>query len=205
MKSLIIFFIIGLFLFETNAFALIVGQVDTFSDETLEGWGGGSSPVNITNGGPLDAGDNYLQIASLNSNLAMRNEIQWSGDYLSVGIDAIAMDLCNFGFNQLDVHIMLISNTGGNFRSSNPMTLNSDSGWHSVKFVLASPDLAYIGGGGTQSLTDTLEDVDRLWIGHLPGVEITATLGIDNIAAAPEPCTLALLGLGILLMQPSRK
>ena len=63
--------------------------------------------------------------------------------------------------------------------------------------------------GGSGSVNDTLAGVTNVLIkhdyatptgagGHPP--HVTATLGLDNITAVPEPSSLALLGLGGLML-----
>ena len=61
--------VLGLF---SQASGAVIGQVDNFEDGTTQGWVVGllgapspAPPQNIPNGGPLGAGDNYLQLTSV--------------------------------------------------------------------------------------------------------------------------------------------
>lgn len=89
--------------------AATIGQIDTFEDGTTQGWTVGllgavhpAPPANVADGGPLGAGDNYLALTSLGgsgagSKLVVLNPAQWAGDYLTLGLTTITMDLRNSG------------------------------------------------------------------------------------------------------------
>ena len=92
------------------------------------------------------------------------------------------------------------------------------SGWNNYAFSLLPTDMVFLTGSGaswpavgTGLLSDTLANLSKLQIRNDPSaiptpigqhpLHITGTLGIDNITAAPEPATIALLGLGGLLLR----
>jgi hypothetical protein len=87
------------------AMAIAIDQIDTFEDETTMGWFVPGSafmpPATEPNGGPAGAGDAYLKLVATGaggagSRLSVLNEAQWTGDYLSSGVNLIRMDVNNF-------------------------------------------------------------------------------------------------------------
>jgi hypothetical protein len=192
----------GLAAWPVAAQAVELGMRDEFETGTTLGWTGGASPTCIPDGGPTGAGDGFLQISRpqfFPFHLGTKNEAQWSGDYLTAGIQAIEMDL-NWidGPDDLTVRILIIG-PGGVWASTNvtPVT----TGWHHYVFGLTADDLVYVTGSpivpdGTGVLADTLAAVATLLIRHdfpeptPPGLHpphVSAVLGLDNICASPGP------------------
>jgi hypothetical protein len=194
---------------------LVVGRVDDFEDDTIQRWSSGAGHDNIAGGGPAGAGDDYLQInrptasAPYPFHLGTKNTTAWTGDYLSAGIKAIAMDVktisITFGPANLSLRIVLFG-PGGAFSSKKPVTVNTEGGWQHVEFGLTRSDLVRIIGAGSDytgpgpdvdDLTATLREVGTLLIRHdsapsptpvgLHPEHIMATLGIDNITAVLGP------------------
>ena len=212
MKSKLVYtFCLSLFLVSLQtitAHALVLNQVDDFQSFTLENWGGGTgiggtAPVVVLSGGPSGVGDAYLQAGATVGKLGTTNSIQWKGDYLTAGVNAIQMDLNNAGPDPVEMRIMLVDRfgtSGGSFTSTNAIMLPASSGWQTVEFGLTAADLSYVGIqgnpiGGTGVLADTLAIQDRLLLRHdsgtasAPGIAslVSATLGIDNITALFNP------------------
>jgi hypothetical protein len=177
-------------------------QVDDFQDpnDATVGWrgtaGGTALPRRAVSGGPGGVGDAYLRIATNNYHLASKNTDQWAGNYLAAGIDAIEMDLkhIRLGADAVEFRILLLG-PGGVFASANLTDPISTDAWQRYRFGLTAADLVHV-TGGTGDLKDTLKDVSKLLIRHdradptVPGdhpPHISATLGIDNIHAVPEP------------------
>jgi len=204
------------------AFAVVLGQTDTFEDGTTSNWiinaSGfgtppvGALPVNVATGGPAGANDNFLQLTSLGgsgagSRLTVNNLAQWTGDYIAVGIGAIAMDLNNLGSTELSLRLLFADPTVGpptNIAiSTAPVILLAGSGWTSVLFPISPADLTALKGSIIGALTNATEI--RLFHSvsdAFPGDAIVASLGVDNIQArqtttVSEPATLALFGLGL--------
>ena len=203
--------------------AITLNQVDDFEDGTTMNWSGQVTFTNKSTGGPSGAGDNYLELDS-SFRLGTRNPSQWVGDYVSAGVTAITMDLNNTGTNTVDLRLMLVDNggnTGGNFSTTNAVTLAGGSGWQEFTFSLTPIDMTHVGAGtgmtgssgGSGILSDTLAAVDRLLLRHDPGgpsppgtaPSITATIGIDNITAVPEPASLVMATVGFLLVARRRR
>lgn len=228
--------LLGLLLLQAGtAWALGIGQLDDFQDGGLQGWQMGSATVtndhmtNMADGGPAGAGDHYLQVTTDSTlpfggnRLTVFNKAQWSGDYLTAGITAIAMDVRNFtpgetldlrlGINGFDSFVTV----GGLFATSDSVSLTSDSGWAHAVFSLLPGDLVPVSGRSGVTGNDVLATLGnvtelRLLNSAAPswtGDPVTATLGVDNIRVVPLPPALwlflsALPGLWALQRRPRR-
>lgn len=212
----------------SSAVAIPIG-IDDFQDGTTMGWGvPGASPlppVNVAAGGPGGAGDAYLQLqadaglAGAGSRLSVLNETQWTGDFRAAGITAISMDVNNFGPDDLVLRLLF-----EDFDAPGPpvnlamtvanVVVPAGSGWMSIVFDLSPVNLI---AGIFGTVEGALTDVDVMRIFHNPvaafpgppgGIPtVTATLGVDNIAAVPEPATGALLigGVAAVLTRARRR
>lgn len=215
--------------------AIGVDQVDTFTGGTLQGWEMGVNAVtashmtNIADGGPAGAGDNFLQVVSdgtgvAGGRLTFFNRLQWTGDYTTAGVTAVAMDLKNISSSEA-LNLRLAVNggfldagsnfIGGVFATSASLSLDSGSGWTRVLFSLTPGDLVSVSGGigGNTTGNDvqaTLANVLelRLLNSATPdwnGLPVTAALGVDNIQAVPLPPALTLFGSGLLVVLAGRR
>ena len=196
-----------------SAPAATIGQIDTFQDGTTDGWFAGGlglgqvpavPPQVIANGGPRGAGDQYLQItgvggAGAGSKIAAINTTQWGGNYLSPGIGGIAMDLKNFGATTLTIRLLFENPLGGppmdEAVTTFGMTLAPGSGWVHTFFAISPGAMTPLLG----NVNTLLSGVTLMRIIDSPtpddAVSIVGVLGVDNIAAVPEPATfLPLLG-----------
>lgn len=208
--------------------AISVGQIDDFEDDTIQGWKMGSNNVttshmtNIADGGPAGVGDNFLQVSAdatpvAGGRLTFFNQAQWRGDYLGTGITSIAMDLNNFSSSET-LNLRLAINggvsdpdnpgnfTGGLFATLASVSLDSGSGWTHVVFSLAPGDLTAVSGRSGDDGNDVLATLTnvlelRLLNSASPdwtGLPVVATLGIDNIATVPLPPAVLLFGSGLI-------
>ena len=214
----------------TSAGAVVVGQIDTFEDNTSMGWffGGGPGGVpptpwaNIPTGGPAGTLDNFLQITATGgvgalSRLSALNVAQWSGNYPGAGVGAIRMNVNNFGPDALDLRLFFEDLSPGfgppvnQALSANAIHVPALSGWTSVVFAITAADLVPVLG----TVTDALMNTDLLRIIHDPlntvpppptGLPmVTAVLGVDNIQAVnpvvePGPLSLLLSAFAGLLI-----
>src|SRR5688572_14509698 len=95
--------ILGATLLVAMSSAITLGQVDTFEDGTTMGWGHPQThqPENITTGGPRGVDDNYLRFAGglvgWPQHLAMFNQQQWVGDWISAGVTVVEAHVKNEG------------------------------------------------------------------------------------------------------------
>src|SRR3989304_2974572 len=190
--------------------SIILGQVDTFQDGTLQDWFGGAlnpnPPTNISTDGPAGSGDRFLRLQSnggtAGGRLVALNSVQWSGNYSVAGVSAISMQLKNFGPTDLVMRLILIG-LGGNFVTNEPIAVIAGGDWQTYDFSLEPTKLA----GGTD-LSQTLATVTELNFVHNPNPQnlrtdsppIVAELGVDNITAVPEPSDAVLLSNFILCM-----
>ena len=185
--------------------AVVRGATDTFEDGTTNGWSTGFQnplqPVNVGSGGPAGAGDNYLQasasgLAGPGGRLVVIGGPQWRGDYLAAGVTAITMDVRNFGPSEVSLRLYF---AGANLGSglTQAFVLPAGGDWQAVNFSLAS-----LLPNGLAALPE-LTAVTDLRLYHdagapqFPGENIAAPVGIDNVAAVPEPAPAALLTSGL--------
>jgi hypothetical protein len=187
--------------------AISVGQLSTFTVD-LEGWSqgrafDGAGVMRATGGGPAGAGDPHMQIIAdaggTHGGIVVFNLTPgWSGDYRSVGVTAISMDVKNFGPDNLMLRVALGSsaapmNGGTWFSSITPAILLAGGDWTNIEFPLAEPEMALI--QGELSFVDLLSNVVSLRILHslIPDDQglknVEATLGVDNILAIGIPST----------------
>ncbi|MDP6545615.1 MAG: PEP-CTERM sorting domain-containing protein [Phycisphaerae bacterium] len=199
MKTVIAAVVAMLILVGSAAGDPIPGQVDDFQDGTTRNWTIGrpfipSAPVNVANGGLLGAGDAFLSVTSTGgggagSKPVTYNFAQWTGDYLTAGVNAIRMDLNNTGGAALVLRLLL-DGGGGRFHTAG-VTLAPGGGWQSATFSVDPVSLIASGGFNANA---TMAGVSRLWIFHnpnlgFPGPGLVAAYGVDNITALPEPVT----------------
>lgn len=186
--------------------AVVLGQVDTFESDSMQNWTTYPSGGVQSSGGPEGVGDGYLWITAVNNNLSARNlGSQWSGDFLTPGVNAVSVDLANFGPSALEIRVQL--DGGCLFQSSEALLLPPDGLWHHAVFSLARTDTTLV-HQKVGDYTDTMSHLYGLDIRHQPGapmpvgISVTATLGIDNITALPEPSLFAGIALaaGIWLL-----
>lgn len=174
-----------------NCFAVVLGQSDDFQDGTLQNWSGGAFPTNIPTDGPKGAGDHYLQIHSTlagGNHLAVRNDVQWGGDYQTAGVTVVEAYLRNEGPTELDIRVVLFGSGGSRFTSVVARVLPADNTWHHVAFPLRSSDLVRV--SGTETYSQVIQDCNQLMFRHDPGdpssngIAVDGTLGIDDVTAS---------------------
>jgi hypothetical protein len=185
---------------------------------TTQGWFVGlfgvphpAPPVNIPDGGPGGAGDAFLRLTSLGgagpgSKLAVINLEQWAGNYTAAGVTGLAVDVRNFGPDEVALRLLLENPKGAvptDRAITSPLILPPGSPWTSISFSLLPGDLKVLQG----DVDVLLGEVTELRFFHgvadgFPGESLTAQLGIDNLRAlgaqrVTEPGSLVLLSLGL--------
>jgi len=176
----------------------VVGRSDSFDDGTTQGWGGSFSgftplPMYVPAGGPAGPNDGFMEISTNGFHLATRNQSRaWTGDYLSVGVKAISLDLIHLSGNtDLRLRVSLFG-PGGTFATTERTPpLGDQADWTRHTFGLTAQDLVHV-SGGTGQLEDTLSQVTRVLIRHDRATpspsgshppHVRASVGIDNITA----------------------
>jgi hypothetical protein len=197
----------------TPAGAITPGQIDDFSG-SLQGWSDGGASPNppelIGDDGPGGTGDSYMLLTSTGvqsagGKLVVLNDQQWAGNYTAAGVTEIEMDLRNLGRTDLSMRLLFEDPTNGAPKNqaitTSAFVLPAGGDWTHVSFAVGASDLTALFGSATVVLSNTTQI--RLYHGTAlgyPGNPIAAKLGVDNIAAVPEPASWALMiaGLGLI-------
>ncbi len=194
MRTLVCVFAGSVLVLADPGAAVTLGQLDTFSDGTVQGWSEGlnspNPPTNIPNGGPAGVGDHYLQNVSsggigAGGKMIMFNDAQWTGNYAAAGISRVDADMANFGSTVLHMRIGLRSGVD-EYASTNAVVLPADGKWYRVGFQINAGSMSQV--AGTNPLATVLGAVQeaRILSSSTPafnGEVIVATLGVDNITA----------------------
>ena len=210
----------------SHAFAVTVGQIDTFEDGTTQGWFAGGlglgavhpfPPANAL-GGPAGASDNFLLLTSLGGSgaggrLNVLNTSQWTGNYFAAGVSSIAMDLRNFGETDLSLRLVFEDPTVGpptNIAfSQTAIFLPAGGGWTHAVFPIGVSDLQ----AGLGNIDSAMMNATAIRLYHSPSANfpnpifpitpVLALLGADNIQAGgrsvPDGGSTAILLLTSLL------
>jgi hypothetical protein len=221
--------LLAVLLAPTGVFAAPI-TIDDFEDGTTQGWfvpGGGplgahpAPPQNVL-GGQGGALDNYLLLTALGggdsgSRMSVLNESQWTGNF--TGVQAIDMDVNNFGPDSLSLRLLFVNFPPGGpppgptdiAWTLAPIVVPSGSGWTHISFDLSPLNLFAPFG----TVAGALSDVNELRLFHNvaarfggPGVgsePVTARLGVDNIAVVPEPTSMLLLASGLAGLMAHRR
>ena len=176
----------------------MIGQVDDFQDGTTMGWGPGpfvTPAVNMPDSGPMGAGDNFLFVSPGSRLAAFNIAARWTGDYLGAGVNAVSVDLRTTHTTPLAIRVVLIGPTKSDrWTSTNAFTLPNDGNWYRRVFSLDETALTRVLGLSTYN--DVITNVERIMFRHNIGAPssqgsfTTATMGVDNARALPEPTTL---------------
>lgn len=188
-----------------RAGAVTLNSPDTFEGSGTDGWTSGlvnpNPPLLMTGGGPDGDDDGYLLLRAnglfgAGSKLVAFSGAQWAGNYTAAGVQAIRLDVNNFGATDLNLRLEF----EGGFNTATtlvPVTLASGSGWQSVIFPLLPADL----GGAAATMDNVLRfRLIHTGLGDFAPLTVAAQLGIDNVTAVPEPGRALLLVLGLAAM-----
>ena len=185
--------------------AVVLGQIDTFQDGTLQNWDAGLGgieppfpPVVIPDGGPGGVGDHYMQITGIGglpnpgSKVSVVNRnLQWAGNYLAAGVNVITLSLKNTGATDLVIRLSIGDVAVGSVPPLN-IAVTKDSvvlpvggGWVTATFHLTPSRMAAARGNVPTALTNAGE----LRIMHnpnptFPPPEKLGQLGVDNVKAS---------------------
>lgn len=195
--------------------AVTINQIDDFQSGSLHNWARGNfamQPLNISTGGPAGSGDAFMRIASdgngSNGKMLVYNDSRWTGNF--TGFSSITMDLINLGTTSLSMRLSFRDTAGmstSGFITNDVISLLPGSGWQTMVFDLS--DLIAI--ETSASAPTYMANIAQMRILHAPasttvlGENVAGILGVDNIAAVPEPSAAVLGGLGLLVLLRRRR
>lgn len=203
MKKLILQFAVVATLLSFNVSAQIsLSTLSDFQDGTIQSWtvgGAGTNPVNIADIGPSGTGDNALVMTSVggvgpNANLVIENSASaWTGNWTTAGVAFISFWANNVGATPVMLRVG-VDGPGGEFSSTNGVTVPAGSGWVQVNIPVQGGD--FTADGGT-NVASTLSAVTAARISHSTspswdGEAVSATVQIDNIQPGNVPLPIEL-------------
>lgn len=198
------------FLTSPSSGQITLGTTDTFTAVSADGWSEGSNspnPPGHDGGLGLDGLAGHLQNVSSGFGSGGRwqmlnDDSRWMGDYLAAGVTGINLDFDNRSGNGTDANLRIALDGPGGWFLSDDILVADGSGWQQFGFSLNS--LNHL-SGGSGLLNDTLTGVTQFEIlssvtdtpsvtGFGPqGNNLVADFRVDNIAAVPEPGSMALI------------
>lgn len=203
-----------------NLPAVSLYQIDTFDADTAS-WNNNAGTTSTADTGLT--GGAYLEVTSSGtggrgSRLVTFNSGQWTGDYLTAGIQAFNFDALSAGLDPLNLRFAF-DGPGGWFITTNVLLPNSTSvsTLESFSFSIVPSEVTATGSTGTGSYADTFSNVTEFEIlaaenipnegpgGNLTGDQINAVLWIDNLQAVPEPSVLAISAIAVFSFAARRR
>lgn len=184
-----------IFIAFTNLSAISLSSLNDFEDGTTMGWevGSGVNPVNIADGGPMGAGDNFLRSTSdgagQNGKIVIFNgRSTWTGNWVSAGVTYISFKARNSGSTDLTIRISL-DGPGGMISSKEGILLPARSGWVDINIPVKEENFSLVNGS---SISNTLMNAVTMRILHSlspswKGASINGVLDLDLIAARNSP------------------
>ena len=181
----------GVLLQPTAGSAVVLGQIDSFQDGTLQNWDAGldgvepfpPSPVVIPNGGPGGGNNQYMQITGIGGTgtgpgtkiSVVNRNLQWSGNYLAAGVNAITMSLKNTGATDLVVRVMIGDVAQLGSKEPTNIAVSKDSvvlpvggAWVAATFNITPSRLAAAKGNVATAVATALTNAGELRIIHNP-------------------------------------
>ena len=198
--------LLSVFVGSTNG-ALMLGLLDDFEDGTLGGWAPPAGNTQNVPGGPVGS-TRYLEIAPAQRLGAFDAGVN---GVIDPAVTAIEVDMFRpVGLSALEIRLTLMGPGPGNrWTSTTAQPLPGDGIWRTYTFGILESDLTQVlGGSSYAALTNSLNrihlrhDTGGPSAGGTPVSPDIGVFGIDNVNAIPEPASIALLGLGgVMLMR----
>lgn len=198
-----------------------INEGNDFEMGTLQGWTNGTGapePVNVSTGGNPDR---FLRVTATGQQaagghlVAYNRSNRWTGNYKSVNVGAVTIDLKNFGATPLSMRLAFRESGATWYAATTSFLLPADGAWHSTQFNLTGANFTAIPpvGSSTPTPFDTgMTRVTEFRVLHSADADyrgdvIASSFGMDNLLViVPEPGTAALAAVaaGMLLRRRRR-
>jgi hypothetical protein len=198
-----------------------INQGNDFEMGTLQGWTNGAGapePVNVAAGGNPDR---FLRVTATGQQgaggrlVSYNRSNRWTGNYKSVNVGAVTIDLKNFGTTPLSMRVAFHESGDTWYTSNDALLLPADNAWHSAQFNLSAANFTASIAAGTPTPFDAgMTRVTEFRVLHSADVDyradiIASSFGMDNLlAVVPEPAAAGLgvaAAAGLLLRRRSRR
>ena len=137
MKKTLLFYISIIFISLGHS-QVALNQIDDFEDDTTQNWriggaGAASGPINVADGGPAGASDNFLQYTSTGTTGAASKMVifnqnnQWSGDFTAAGVDEVTFSV-RAEINPLNLRIAF-NGAGNLICTTNAVSIPANGSW----------------------------------------------------------------------------
>lgn len=175
---------------------IALGLTNDFEDGTTQGWSNGGQspnpPVNVPDGGPAGAGDNYLEEQSAGGGGAGSRLItfnvspEWRGNYTAAQADLLRFNVRNSSASET-LHIR-VGLSGGpdetEMATTTAEVITTGGDWTEVLIDISATNFTVT--GGSDSVETVLSDVDEIRIYSneaisFIGDNIVGTMDLDNI------------------------
>ena len=194
-KLLFLFFCL---LISSSVCAQTVGQVDDFDTPANEqGWkhddfGTSPNPPSMQTTGGIDG--NFLKnistgVMGAGGRFLIRNVSQWTGNYISAGIESISVQVRNNSAVPVNLrYVIRKTSENSNWISTSSVDVPATSGWVTVVFPITEINMTQT-GNTTPTYSDVLSACDEVRIVSVAGSpdyrgdRIVADVDFDNITA----------------------
>jgi hypothetical protein len=178
--------------------AISLSILDDFQDGSVHDWEG-FLPQNVADAGPSGAGDAAMMItsngfSSVGGKLITYDRSQWTGNWTSVGVAQVALDVRNPNPFPLMMRAALAGpdgfiggGSGDTYSTTQAVAVPADNAWHSIVIDVLPDDFTFVGGEpNVPDITAALADVTQFRILHnnfpsFLGEQIEASFFLDNI------------------------
>ncbi len=183
----------------SNLWAATLYRTSDFQNGSIDNWSGGADPTVIPQGGPLGAGDGFMQVTATGglgpgSNAATNNiSAPWIGNFDATGVHWVLVDMMSpISSQPLEIRVVLHGSpeSGTRYTSASTMPVPNDGIWRHYEFPVGEGDLVSVSGSDTYAML--FSNVEKIMLRHNPGTPtsggtpVQAVWALDNIRLVPD-------------------